>query len=93
MASANVLDAYAATVGQVRVAATQLHGNQPGNPAKLAQVVIRLAGSENPPLHLPIGKDAVDNFRNSAARAEKDVAAWEDVSRSTDHVKAAVASN
>jgi NAD(P)-dependent dehydrogenase (short-subunit alcohol dehydrogenase family) len=88
VASKKVLEAYNTTVGRSRVAAGQFHGNQPGDPAKLAQVVIKLANSENPPLHLPIGKDSVDTFRKNAAKIEKEVAAWEEISSNTDHVKA-----
>ena len=86
--SKNVLDAYVGSVGQMRAAAGQLHGNQPGDPAKLALVIIKLANTENPPVHLPVGKDAVAAFRNKMAKAEKEVTAWEEVSSSTDHIKA-----
>ena len=85
-ASGTVLGAYDETVGKVRQAVGQLHGNQPGDPAKLAQVVLRLANSENPPLHLPIGKDAVAAFKIRAAKAGQEIAAWEEISSSTDHV-------
>lgn len=88
--SKNVLEAYKASVGQMRAAAGQLHGNQPGDPAKLANVIIKLAASENPPLHLPIGKDAVDAFRKNSAKIEKEVAEWETLSGSTDHIQTAV---
>lgn len=87
VASKTILEAYSTTVGRSRVAAGQFHGNQPGDPPKLAQVVITLANTENPPLHLPIGKDSVDAFRKNAAKIEKEVAAWEGISGSTDHVK------
>ncbi|MHA4812543.1 oxidoreductase [Flavitalea flava] len=88
--SKNVLEAYKASVGQMRTAAGQLHGNQPGDPAKLANVIIKLAASENPPLHLPIGKDSVNAFRKNSAKIEKEVAEWETISGSTDHIQTAV---
>jgi len=81
----NILDAYKDTVGGVRAYIGQLHGHQPGDPAKLAQVIIKIANSSNPPLHLPIGKDAVANFRNKTAQMTKEVEEWESVSVSTDH--------
>src|SRR5882724_8604118 len=46
VASKNVLEAYSTTVGQMRAAAGQIHGSQPGDPAKLAEVIIKLANSE-----------------------------------------------
>jgi NAD(P)-dependent dehydrogenase (short-subunit alcohol dehydrogenase family) len=89
--SAVVLDAYKETVGAVRAFAGQLHGNQPGDPAKLAAVIIQLAASENPPLHLPVGRDSVKSFREKIAQSVADVDQWEAVSTSTDHQKATVA--
>ncbi|HEY9045369.1 MAG TPA: oxidoreductase [Ohtaekwangia sp.] len=82
--SKNILEAYAPTVGKIREAAGQIHGNQPGDPSKLAQVVIQLAYSENPPLHLPVGKDSVAAFREKVVATEAEVKAWEAVSSSTD---------
>jgi NAD(P)-dependent dehydrogenase (short-subunit alcohol dehydrogenase family) len=86
--SRTILEAYAGTVGQTRAFISQFHGNQPGDPAKLAQVVLQLANSENPPLHLPIGKDSIDGFRTSVARIAKEVDDWEAIAGSTDHAKA-----
>lgn len=83
--SKNVLAAYDGNVGQIRNAVTQLHGNQPGDPAKLAQVVVEIANSENPPVHLPVGKDSVAQFRAKALKTEKEIATWEALSSSTDH--------
>jgi len=82
--SAIILDAYKGSVGGVRVGLGQLHGNQPGDPAKLAQVIIKVANAENPPLHLPIGKDSVAAFRKKTEQVQKEVAEWEAVSSSTD---------
>lgn len=86
-ASTRIIDAYQDTVGQIRKAVSGLHGNQPGDPAKLAGVVLQLSRSENPPLHLPVGKDAVDLFRSRAEINAKEVDEWAEISNSTDHVK------
>lgn len=83
--SALVLDAYKDTVGLVRTRVGQLDGNQPGDPKKLAAVIVKLADSENPPLHLPIGPDAIKNFRDKTAQMTKDLEKWESVSTSTNH--------
>ncbi|HMF72472.1 MAG TPA: oxidoreductase [Flavitalea sp.] len=79
------LDAYEETVGSVRDSIGKLHGNQQGDPAKLAQVIITLAESKNPPLHLPIGKDAIAGFRTKTEQMEKEVDEWEVISGNTDH--------
>jgi NAD(P)-dependent dehydrogenase (short-subunit alcohol dehydrogenase family) len=76
---------YQETVGQMRSGADALHGNQPGDPKKFAQVMIQLANTEHPPLHLPVGKDAVSFYQNNAAKMAQDIEAWLTVATSTDH--------
>lgn len=85
--SANVLEAYKETVGAIRGYMGHFNGSQPGDPAKLADVIVQLAGSENPPLHLPVGSDAVKNVREKIALLAKEVEEWEPVSTKTDHTK------
>ena len=84
-AAKNVIDDYAATVGPMRAGADQLHGNQPGDPRKLARVVVDIAHNENPPLHLPVGKDAVGMYKANAEKTSKEIDQWIEVSTSTDH--------
>jgi NAD(P)-dependent dehydrogenase (short-subunit alcohol dehydrogenase family) len=86
-ASKIILDAYQETVGHIRGIITHVDGNQPGDPSKLAQVIIKLAASENPPIHLPIGSDAVAAFRTKTEQAGKEVDEWEALSNSTDYPK------
>jgi len=69
----------------------QLNRNQPGDPAKLAAVIVQLAASANPPLHLPVGSDAVKNFRDKMAQMTREVEEWEAVSMATDHQRTAAA--
>ncbi|HTI94296.1 MAG TPA: oxidoreductase [Puia sp.] len=78
-----VLDAYKDTVGTVRGFISHFDGNQPGDPAKLAQLIVRVANTENPPLHLPIGKDAIDSFRKKTEQMTKEVDEWEALSVGT----------
>lgn len=85
--SALVLDDYRETVGTVRNHINHIHGTQPGDPSKLADVIIKLAESQKPPLHLLVGRDAVKSFRDKIAQINKEVDEWESVSISTDHKK------
>jgi NAD(P)-dependent dehydrogenase (short-subunit alcohol dehydrogenase family) len=85
VAAKTIIDDYQATVGRMRSGADALHGNQPGDPKKFAQVMIQLANTEHPPLHLPVGKDAVDFYQNNAAKMAQEIEAWLPVSTSTDH--------
>ncbi|MBI4780776.1 MAG: SDR family NAD(P)-dependent oxidoreductase [Oscillatoriophycideae cyanobacterium NC_groundwater_1537_Pr4_S-0.65um_50_18] len=85
VAAKTIIDDYQATVGSMRSGADALHGNQPGDPKKFAQVILQLADTDRPPLHLPVGKDAVSMYQNNAAKMAEDIAAWLPVATSTDH--------
>jgi hypothetical protein len=52
---------------------------------KLAGVIVKLAASANPPLHLPIGPDSVKYFRQKTAQMNKELEEWEVVASCTDH--------
>lgn len=84
--SQNAIDDYKNTmVGHMRRGTDAFHGTQPGDPRKLAEVVIQLSRAENAPLHLPIGSDAVSTYEAKAKQLAADVNAWRSVSLSTDH--------
>jgi NAD(P)-dependent dehydrogenase (short-subunit alcohol dehydrogenase family) len=85
IASKNPIDDYKDSVGQMRVNASQLHGHQSGDPKKLAKAVVELAHTENPPLHLPLGSDAIGLYKNNAEKTNKEIEEWLSVSNSTDH--------
>lgn len=77
MTTSNPLPEYDNTiVGQMKNAPKQLHGNQQGDPVKLAQVVLELADYDNPPLHLPVGSDSLDSFRKNNAKNSAEVEQW-----------------
>jgi NAD(P)-dependent dehydrogenase (short-subunit alcohol dehydrogenase family) len=76
---------YAATVGKMRQAATQISYRQPGDPVKLAAAIVRLAASPKPPVHLPLGNDTLAAYRAKAERFEQEIAEWHEVITSTDH--------
>src|SRR4030095_9033727 len=58
VAQNTISDYESTTVGSRRKSTDAVHGKQPGDPSKLASVVIKLVHSDNPPLHLPIGTDS-----------------------------------
>ena len=47
-------------------------------------MIIKLAASTNPPLHLPVGPDAGKSFRDKMAQMTREVEEWETVSMGTD---------
>ncbi|RMY40166.1 hypothetical protein D0866_01446 [Hortaea werneckii] len=67
-----------------------LHGNQPGDTAKAARLVIDLVKGEGVaqgrelPLALPIGNDAFVKIKEQSEATLKMLEEWEDVIRSTD---------
>ncbi|WP_414655492.1 SDR family NAD(P)-dependent oxidoreductase [Flavobacterium sp.] len=83
--TANVIEDYSETVGEMRKFATIANNNQPGDPKKLAAAFIKLAASENPPVHLPLGSDSLERFRTKTKDFEQDIANWHDTIIGTDH--------
>jgi NAD(P)-dependent dehydrogenase (short-subunit alcohol dehydrogenase family) len=83
--SSNIIPDYAETVGEMRKIATQVNKKQPGDPVKLAKAIVQVADAEKPPVHLPLGKDSLQRYREKTADFEKDIEAWYDVITGTDH--------
>lgn len=53
-----------------------LKNEQPGDPAKLADLIVQVANVSNPPLHLPIGEDAISGVEDSISKIQSDIKAW-----------------
>ena len=53
---------YESTVGERITSLQNLSGNQPGDPAKAADAIYKLAQLEEAPVHLPLGKIAYEVF-------------------------------
>ncbi|GGM92075.1 short-chain dehydrogenase/reductase [Dyadobacter beijingensis] len=63
----------------------QINGQQPGDPQKAADAMIRIAEAENPPVHLVLGTDAFGLAKNKIASLTAEMGVWEEVSKSTDY--------
>jgi NAD(P)-dependent dehydrogenase (short-subunit alcohol dehydrogenase family) len=75
---------YAKTVGAVAHFQRDFNGKQPGDPSRAAAAILTIAGTENPPLRLLLGSDAVRAAEEAeSARIESDNK-WRDLSVSTD---------
>lgn len=85
ISSKQVIDDYAATVGAMREFAAKVNYQQPGDPQKLAAAFVKLASAEHPPLHLPLGNDTLQRYREKTAAFDKDIADWHDTVTGTDH--------
>jgi hypothetical protein len=58
-------------------------GKQPGDPTKAVTAMIQVVDSENPPLRLPLGADAVRAIEAKIAAVQADVNATRDVAINT----------
>ncbi len=70
------LKEYYAGVGNVRQKSSQMHGNQPGDPAKVAREIIRIAKLDNPPLRLPLTRASIDALEQKIENYEQTIANW-----------------
>ncbi|HEY4008363.1 MAG TPA: oxidoreductase [Pseudonocardia sp.] len=77
------IPAYDDTVGPTRAMITGIDGCQPGDPARAAAAILTALGSDNPPLRLPLGDDAVDGVLGHLATVTAEVHAWEHLARTT----------
>ncbi|MGW5743612.1 oxidoreductase [Amycolatopsis sp. NPDC003861] len=83
MHRSRTIDAYAVSTGGTRDAVENMDGTQPGDPAKAAAAIVRAVGSDDAPLRLALGADAVEAIRAHHEAVTADLAAWEEVSRAT----------
>ncbi len=84
--SADPIPDYAETAGAVRNRAADLNHAQPGDPDRLARVIVDFADAPNPPVRLPLGSDTVAAIEAKHAADAAILAEWRDVSVSTDFV-------
>lgn len=68
----------------------QTTDSNPGDPAKAATALIRIAAEANPPLHLLLGQDAHDLISAKIKVLQDDMATWKQVSVSTNFPESAV---
>ena len=75
---------YEASVGAFRELIRDHQGKEASDPARVAQVVLKLAYHENLPLHLLLGSDALHYFGMVEQKRVASAERWRDVSLSTD---------
>jgi NAD(P)-dependent dehydrogenase (short-subunit alcohol dehydrogenase family) len=83
--SASVIADYAQTAGRVRAQVGDLNHQQPGDPAKLAEAILRLANMPEPPVRLPLGADTVAAIAAKHARDREILATWGNLASETGH--------
>lgn len=60
-----------------------INENQPGDPVKLAEALIKVSQDENPPLHLFLGEDAFNMAHQKIASVQNELGQWKEVSVGT----------
>jgi len=84
-ATAQQISDYDQTAGLTRSAATERHGNQPGDPALAAEAIVQAVISDKPPLHLLLGGMAYVRANQKLDELRKEFKAWEEVALSSDY--------
>jgi NAD(P)-dependent dehydrogenase (short-subunit alcohol dehydrogenase family) len=82
--TADMIGDYADTVGKMRDFAEGHNHQQPGSPSKLAQAILQLAKTAEPPLRLPLGTDTLKRIADKNAFVERETETWRSISESTD---------
>src|SRR6266478_3442675 len=79
-----LLPDYEPSVGAVVTTLKSHWGQENGDPAKVAQVILRLAGSDRLPPHLLLGSDAIHYAGQAEAARAADTERWREISVSID---------
>lgn len=69
----------------IRKAREERNGRQAGDPVKAALAILDIVESQNPPVHLLLGSDAVKFVKEKLLSLQAEYAAWEALSLSTDY--------
>ena len=80
----DLLPDYEPSVGAVIKALASYWGNEMSDPAKVAQLILRLVDSDQLPAHLLLGSDAVQFAGQAAVARTQEAERWREVSVSTD---------
>ncbi|MHB1305424.1 MAG: oxidoreductase [Acidiphilium sp.] len=82
--SATRIDDYEPTAGKRRGETASRSGNQPGDPRRAAEAIVAAVEAAEPPLHLVLGKPALELARKKVASLTADFDRWEALTLSAD---------
>jgi NAD(P)-dependent dehydrogenase (short-subunit alcohol dehydrogenase family) len=81
---------YAETAGAPLERLIRGSGKQVGDPVRAGEAIIKAVESENMPLHLVLGRIAVETARDKIELLRRDVDAWEETALSADYPESQV---
>ncbi|MGB0034123.1 MAG: oxidoreductase [Candidatus Acidiferrales bacterium] len=76
---------YAETAGAFRERITGGSGKQVGDPVRAGEAILKAVESDNAPLHLVLGRIALDTARSKIELLRHDLESWEETSLSADY--------
>ena len=82
------IDDYATTAAATQLRISGYSGQQPGDPARAAEAIIRAVGSPSPPLRLLLGRMALQTARAKLESLRLDFDAWEKTTLGADFPEA-----
>jgi NAD(P)-dependent dehydrogenase (short-subunit alcohol dehydrogenase family) len=77
------IDDYAAARASQSFHQNEMNGNQPGDPNRAADVLIKMSSEENPPLHLFLGEDAYNRAYAKIEQVKTELEKWKTDTLST----------
>jgi len=83
VAPEDLIEDYAPVSGAFLQWLDQMDGKQPGDPAKAAEAMIQVVESDNPPLRLALGADAVGAIEEKLKSVKEELDAWKEVAINT----------
>jgi NAD(P)-dependent dehydrogenase (short-subunit alcohol dehydrogenase family) len=86
--SESTIEDYSERSAQFRSAFEGVNGKQPGDPAKLADALIKIAGENEPPKRWLAGADAIDDAEKKITALQEQINAYRDLSTSLSHNEA-----
>jgi hypothetical protein len=75
---------YEESVGKVQTVLSSLWGHEKNDPVKVANAVMQLANAQSLPMHLILGKSALEMAAKAEAARQADAQKWRPLSESTD---------
>jgi NAD(P)-dependent dehydrogenase (short-subunit alcohol dehydrogenase family) len=84
-----VIDDYATTAHANKDTIRGYSGNQPGDPVRAAEAIVKVVESQEPPLRLLLGAGALKGARKKLDELKKDIDTWEETTRWADSPKQA----
>lgn len=77
-------ETYRDMLAPIRADMAGVDGRQEGDPARAAEIIVSIAHSDEVPLRLPLGREAVERISGVYQRGLAEVERWADTARSAD---------